>query len=47
MIPVPDNAKYEAIVITPEDEGSVTVVAELAEVLGAPPDGSALNAEQS
>ena len=34
VVLAPDNAEYEAIVLTPEDEGTVAVVAELVEVLG-------------
>ena len=36
VVLAPDNAEYEPIVLTPEDEGSVAVVAELVEVLGDP-----------
>ncbi len=32
----PDNAEYEPIVLTPEDEGAVAVVAELVEVVATP-----------
>ena len=34
VVLAPDNAEYEAIVLTREDEGTVAVVAELVEVLG-------------
>ena len=34
VVLAPDNAEYEPIVLTPEDEGAVAVVAELVEVLG-------------
>ena len=34
VVLAPDNAEYEGIVLTPEDEGAVAVVAELVEVVG-------------
>ena len=45
VVLAPDNAEYEPIVLTPEDEGSVAVVAELVEVLGELPNSGTLTAD--
>ena len=45
VVLAPDNAEYEPIVLTPEDEGTVAVVAELVEVLGELPNSGTLAAD--